>query len=111
MAVCVRARVCVYSLQRERRMMNVQVQACVRAEEKMRCARRKRIYMLDNLGVRANYIRPFFLLLLLLPLQFYGWMYVRTVLPSYSHLVPKMLTNAIIKWEGNLDEGRTCTSN
>ncbi len=46
-------------------------------------------------------------------LQLYIYIYIHacTVLLSHSHLVLKMLTNAIIKWGGDLGEGRTRTLN
>lgn len=90
--------------------MSVQVQACARAEEMMRCALNKHIRTLDNLwiknGLHKNVFFSFFFLL-------FSCIYIHvcTVLLSHSHLVLKMLTNAIIKWGGNLGEGRTRTLN
>ncbi len=50
----------------------------------------------------------FFFFSFILSLQLYIYMYV---VLSHLQLVPSMLTNAIIKWEGKLGEGQTHTSN
>ena len=100
----------VYFLHRQRRIMSVQVWACDEAEEKMRCSLSKHKRTLDNLSVRADYIRTFFLLLPFLIVYIYVEMYILCFFHTYN-LVLKMLTNAIIKWEGSLDEGRILTLN